>query len=113
MLAGQLALAWLLAKGKQLGITVVPIPGTKREKYLIDNMGALQVRRSLYCSHTAAASLVVQHPSADPHTSLFSWFLLTRTPHVCCGSCKTACCKQPLNQILLSFALFALPHRSP
>jgi aryl-alcohol dehydrogenase-like predicted oxidoreductase len=36
----QLALAWLLARGKD----VVPIPGTKRMKYLEENMGALKVR---------------------------------------------------------------------
>jgi aryl-alcohol dehydrogenase-like predicted oxidoreductase len=35
----QLALAWVLAQGEDL----VPIPGTKRVRYLEDNMGALQV----------------------------------------------------------------------
>ena len=35
----QLALAWVLAQGED----VVPIPGTKRVKYLEDNMGALRV----------------------------------------------------------------------
>ncbi len=38
----QLALAWVLAQGKD----VVPIPGTKRVRYLEDNMGALNVRLS-------------------------------------------------------------------
>ena len=36
----QLALAWVLAQGDD----VVPIPGTKRRKYLEDNIGALDVR---------------------------------------------------------------------
>jgi aryl-alcohol dehydrogenase-like predicted oxidoreductase len=36
----QLALAWVLAQGED----VIPIPGTKRVRYLEDNMGALQVR---------------------------------------------------------------------
>ncbi|HKF26518.1 MAG TPA: aldo/keto reductase [Candidatus Acidoferrum sp.] len=36
----QLALAWALAQGEDL----VPIPGTKRVRYLEDNMGALEVR---------------------------------------------------------------------
>jgi aryl-alcohol dehydrogenase-like predicted oxidoreductase len=36
----QLALAWLLARGEQ----VVPIPGTKRRKYLEDNAGAAAVK---------------------------------------------------------------------
>jgi aryl-alcohol dehydrogenase-like predicted oxidoreductase len=37
---GQLALAWLLAQGKD----ILPIPGTKRRKYLEENLGALDVR---------------------------------------------------------------------
>jgi aryl-alcohol dehydrogenase-like predicted oxidoreductase len=36
---GQLALAWVLAQGDD----VVPIPGTKRVKYLEENVGALDV----------------------------------------------------------------------
>ncbi len=35
----QLALAWLLAQGKD----IVPIPGTKRRQYLEENLGALHV----------------------------------------------------------------------
>jgi aryl-alcohol dehydrogenase-like predicted oxidoreductase len=38
--AGQLALAWVLAQGND----VVPIPGTKRRKYLEENVAALQIR---------------------------------------------------------------------
>ena len=37
--AGQLALAWVLAKGEDL----VPIPGTKRRKYLEENAAAAEV----------------------------------------------------------------------
>ncbi len=36
----QLALAWVLAQGDD----VVPIPGTKRRKYLEENVGALQLK---------------------------------------------------------------------
>ena len=36
----QLALAWVLAKGD----AIVPIPGTKRLKYLEDNLGAVDVK---------------------------------------------------------------------
>jgi aryl-alcohol dehydrogenase-like predicted oxidoreductase len=36
----QLALAWVLARGED----IVPIPGTKRRKYLDENLGALDVR---------------------------------------------------------------------
>lgn len=37
--ASQLALAWVLAKGPH----IVPIPGTRRRKYLEENLGALDV----------------------------------------------------------------------
>jgi aryl-alcohol dehydrogenase-like predicted oxidoreductase len=40
--AGQLALAWVLAQGKD----IVPIPGTKRQRYLDENLGALKVTLS-------------------------------------------------------------------
>ncbi len=38
--AAQFALAWLLSRGRD----VVPIPGTKRRKYLKENVGAVSVR---------------------------------------------------------------------
>jgi aryl-alcohol dehydrogenase-like predicted oxidoreductase len=40
--AGQLALAWVLSKGQD----VVPIPGTKRRKYLEENAAATDIRLS-------------------------------------------------------------------
>jgi aryl-alcohol dehydrogenase-like predicted oxidoreductase len=40
--AAQLALAWVMAQGTD----IVPIPGTKRRKYLEENLGALDVRLS-------------------------------------------------------------------
>ncbi|HEX4480935.1 MAG TPA: aldo/keto reductase [Rudaea sp.] len=40
--AGQLALAWVLAKGED----IVPIPGTKRRKYLDENAKSVDVRLS-------------------------------------------------------------------
>src|SRR5258708_7831371 len=39
---GQLALAWLLAQGED----IIPIPVTKRRKYLEENAGALEVKLS-------------------------------------------------------------------
>lgn len=36
---GQVALAWILAQGEQ----VIPIPGTKHQAYLDENLGALEV----------------------------------------------------------------------
>jgi aryl-alcohol dehydrogenase-like predicted oxidoreductase len=38
----QLALAWVLAQGDD----VIPIPGTKRVRYLDENIGALEVHLS-------------------------------------------------------------------
>jgi aryl-alcohol dehydrogenase-like predicted oxidoreductase len=38
--AGQIALAWLLHKGED----IVPIPGTKRRKYLEENVTAVDVK---------------------------------------------------------------------
>ena len=38
--AGQLTLAWLLAQGED----IIPIPGTKKIKYLDENLGALDVK---------------------------------------------------------------------
>ena len=37
---GQLALAWLLAQGPD----IIPIPGTKKIKYLEENLAALEVK---------------------------------------------------------------------
>ena len=39
----QVALAWVHAQGERLGIPVVPIPGTKRVKWLEQNVAALDV----------------------------------------------------------------------
>ncbi|MBZ9775298.1 aldo/keto reductase [Mesorhizobium sp. CO1-1-8] len=41
---GQVALAWLLGKGDGFGIDIVPIPGTKRRKYLEENVAAAEVK---------------------------------------------------------------------
>ena len=37
---GQLTLAWLMAQGED----IIPIPGTKKIKYLEENLGALEVK---------------------------------------------------------------------
>jgi aryl-alcohol dehydrogenase-like predicted oxidoreductase len=41
--SAQVALAWVLGQGDRLGITVVPIPGTKRIKWLEQNAAAASV----------------------------------------------------------------------
>jgi aryl-alcohol dehydrogenase-like predicted oxidoreductase len=41
--AGQVAIAWVAAQGGRLGIPVVPIPGTKRVKWIEQNAAALDL----------------------------------------------------------------------
>jgi aryl-alcohol dehydrogenase-like predicted oxidoreductase len=41
---GQVAIAWLLAKGPDFGIDIVPIPGTKRRTYLEENVAAADIK---------------------------------------------------------------------
>jgi aryl-alcohol dehydrogenase-like predicted oxidoreductase len=50
---GQLALAWLLAQGKD----VVPIPGTKRRTHLRENLAALDVRLTAEEAGALAAAI--------------------------------------------------------
>ncbi len=40
--AGQLTLAWLMTQGDD----IIPIPGTKKVNYLIENLGALNIKLS-------------------------------------------------------------------
>ena len=49
----QVALAWVLAQGED----IVPIPGTKRVKYLEDNLGAASVTLTADGTHRARSSL--------------------------------------------------------
>ncbi len=42
----QVALAWVLGQGERLGVPVVPIPGTKRVRWLQQNVAALDVSLS-------------------------------------------------------------------
>ncbi|MGX8008268.1 aldo/keto reductase [Mesorhizobium sp. ORM8.1] len=41
---GQIAIAWLLARGSEFGIDIVPIPGTKRRSYLEENVAAADIK---------------------------------------------------------------------
>ncbi|TSE08977.1 aldo/keto reductase [Mesorhizobium intechi] len=41
---GQIALAWLLGKSGDFAVDIVPIPGTKRRKYLEENIAAASLR---------------------------------------------------------------------
>ena len=54
----QIALAWVYAQADRLGVPVVPIPGTKRAKWLEQNVAALDVELS-------AGELAVLDPLAQ------------------------------------------------
>jgi aryl-alcohol dehydrogenase-like predicted oxidoreductase len=41
--AAQIALAWVYAQEQRLGVNLAPIPGTKRIKWLEQNVAALDV----------------------------------------------------------------------
>ena len=66
----QVALAWLLAQGRKLGLPVVPIPGTRRADRIDENQGALALALDFTPAQLekldAAADAVVGSRSADP-----------------------------------------------
>ena len=65
----QVALAWLLAQGRKLGLPVVPIPGTRRSDRIDENLGALALdfTAAQLEQLDAAADAVVGSRSADPN----------------------------------------------
>ncbi|MET4095709.1 aldo/keto reductase [Arthrobacter sp. UYCu712] len=64
----QVALAWLFVQGRQLGLPVVPIPGTRKADRIDENLGALALEFTAAQLKTldAAADAVVGSRSADP-----------------------------------------------
>jgi len=60
----QLALAWVLAQGDDM----VPIPGTKRVRYLEDNMGALNVKLTDADLHKISAKLAEFQIAGERYT---------------------------------------------
>ena len=62
---GQLALAWVLARGEH----VVPIPGTKHVRYLEENLAAADVRLGEAEVQEIAQAL----PAAPPATGMTRW----------------------------------------
>ena len=67
----QLALAWLLAQGEQ----VIPIPGTKRRKYLIDNAGAVDVHMTSADFEQIEALLKRYPETGDRYNATFHQFV--------------------------------------
>ncbi|HEX3778219.1 MAG TPA: aldo/keto reductase [Pseudonocardiaceae bacterium] len=63
--AGQLALAWVQAKGND----VVPIPGTKRRKYLEENVGAVAIELSTEDIEAIESAVPVDAVAGDRYPS--------------------------------------------
>jgi len=61
----QLALAWVLAQGKD----IVPIPGTKRQRYLEENLGSAKVKLSKADLHRIDAILPMGSTSGERYPS--------------------------------------------
>ena len=57
----QIALAWVYAQQERLGVSLAPIPGTKRVKWLEQNVAALDVTLT-------AAELAALNPLASQVT---------------------------------------------
>ena len=64
----QVALAWLLSQGKRLGLSVIPIPGTRKTHRIDENLGALalSLSQAQLDALDQAAVAVVGSRSADP-----------------------------------------------
>ncbi|WP_427005888.1 aldo/keto reductase [Pseudarthrobacter sp. H2] len=64
----QVALAWLLAQGRKLGLPVVPIPGTRKAHRIDENLGALGLNFTAAQLEKldTAADAVVGSRSPDP-----------------------------------------------
>lgn len=60
----QLALAWVLAQGDD----IIPIPGTKKQKYLIENASAVDIQLSAE-DLQAIASIVAKYPNVGARYS--------------------------------------------
>jgi aryl-alcohol dehydrogenase-like predicted oxidoreductase len=69
----QLALAWILAQGDN----IIPIPGTKRRKYLADNAGAVNVQLS--AEHLQKIEdLLAQYPNIGDRYDEASWKMVDK-----------------------------------
>src|ERR1700752_3025278 len=67
----QLALAWLLAQGED----IVPIPGTKRRKYLEENVAAVEIE----LTGTDLAAIEAAFPRAHIHGERYSAAMMAFT----------------------------------
>jgi aryl-alcohol dehydrogenase-like predicted oxidoreductase len=66
--AGQLALAWVLAQGDG----IVPIPGTKRRKYLNENLKAAEIRLSPAQLQELSSAIAVEAVHGERYSDMSS-----------------------------------------
>jgi len=71
--AAQLALAWVLAQGDN----IIPIPGTKKIKYLQDNAGAVNVELSQQ-DFKALTDLLDKYPNTGDRYNAANWSYVDR-----------------------------------
>ncbi|MEO7529954.1 MAG: aldo/keto reductase [Sediminibacterium sp.] len=69
--SAQLALAWVLAQGD----TIIPIPGTKRRKYLVENAGAVSIEMNAADFVTIDALLGHFPDMGDRYNDTFQGFV--------------------------------------
>ncbi|KAH0566298.1 hypothetical protein GP486_000298 [Trichoglossum hirsutum] len=73
---GQLCLAWLLAQGDE----IIPIPGTKKIKYLEENLGALNVKLTLEEKAVIRLAVDAAEVHGDRYDASMMGSLLADTP---------------------------------
>lgn len=76
--AGQLTLAWLMAQGDD----IIPIPGTKKIKYLEENMEALNVKLTSEEVKEVRDLVEAAEVSGDRYPSAAMGSLFADTPHL-------------------------------
>ncbi|HET9825169.1 MAG TPA: aldo/keto reductase, partial [Chitinophagaceae bacterium] len=69
----QLAIAWLLAQGDH----IIPIPGTKKRKYLFENSGAVDVQLSRK-NLEQAEELLTKFPDTGDRYDEASWKMVDK-----------------------------------
>ena len=74
--SGQLTLAWLMNQGDD----IIPIPGTKRIKYLEENMGALDVHLTDAEDREIRAASEVAETSGDRYPGVMQSLCFKDTP---------------------------------
>jgi aryl-alcohol dehydrogenase-like predicted oxidoreductase len=69
----QVALAWLYAQGKALGLPVVPIPGTRSAQRVTENSGAVHVHLSPGQKSRLDAAAALTHGGRNLSFTSMNW----------------------------------------